>query len=201
MIQEINLYQPIFRREKVIFSAMTLLYAMAVVAVGLMLIYGVGVFTTSQLMAERDQLKRTEQENLQRLEKLSAEFKPKPKSALLQHEIERLEKELAQKQILLAYLDDEAFGNRTGFSSHLEGLARQIRRELWLTGFAFDQGGRHVQLQGRTTAPVHVPRYLQRLSDEQAFSGQDFTSIKMQRDEKQPSTVDFIVDSQVESGS
>lgn len=201
MIQEINLYQPIFRRERIIFSAVTLLYAMAIVALGLMFIYGIGAFTTSQLEAERDQLKRTEQENLKRLATLSAQLKPKPKSALLEHKITQLEKSLVQKQLLLAYLDDDAFGNRTGFSQHLEGLARQIRRDLWLTGFAFDQGGRHVQLQGQTTAPVNLPRYLQRLSNEQAFTGQDFTSIKIQRDEKRPGTVDFYVTSQKEGGS
>nr|WP_242467993.1 PilN domain-containing protein [Halorhodospira neutriphila] len=68
---------------------------------------------------------------------------------------------------------------RQGFSPILEGLARQRVARLWLTDFTV--GAERLRLHGRATHPRLVPRFLDALAREPAFSGTRFADFRMQR--------------------
>ena len=57
--QQVNLYQPIFRKQRQIFSAMTMAQAGAIVAVALIGFYFLGLSRVTALEAQVEQLERT----------------------------------------------------------------------------------------------------------------------------------------------
>src|SRR5258706_453055 len=61
MYQQINLYQPIFRKQRQIFSATTLAQVLGVVAAALLLLYGYGLLQVRGLEAQVVQLEGREQ--------------------------------------------------------------------------------------------------------------------------------------------
>ena len=52
MSQQVNLYQPIFRKERRKFSAMTMLQAMGIAVLGIGLLYGYTFWQVRQLRGE-----------------------------------------------------------------------------------------------------------------------------------------------------
>ncbi len=60
MYQQINLYQPIFRKQRQIFSATTLAQLLGIVAAALLLIYGYGLLQVRGLEGEVVQLEGRE---------------------------------------------------------------------------------------------------------------------------------------------
>ena len=58
--QQINLYQPIFRRQRQIFSALTMAQAVGVFVTALLTIYGYGLWQVRGLEAEALQLEGRE---------------------------------------------------------------------------------------------------------------------------------------------
>lgn len=66
-----------------------------------------------------------------------------------------------------------------GFSGYLSDLAAQHVDGLALDRIEFNQGGRHILLSGETAAPIHVPRFLQRLSDGDSFRGHRFDEFRL----------------------
>ena len=195
MMQQINLYQPIFRKEKRIFSSIAMLWSLCIALLGLMLIYGVGLWHTRGLEKERLHMQASITSSEQKVKLLEAQYPVREESKRLQAREKTLQRELRAKQLIATRLGNRSFGNRTGFSAHLAGLARQRVRNLWLTGFSLLQGGTVVELRGETTAADDVPRYLKRLSAESVFSGTHFRRLEMERPEERDWLIRFNVTS------
>ena len=142
MMQQINLYQPIFRKEKKVFSAQAMLEVTIIVVAILLIIYGIGLWKTQQLedsVAERKQGLKQQQASLEQFRK---QFPQKEKDKLLPQRIARLEKTVAQKQQIVSALSGGGdYGNREGFSEILSGFARQHTDGIWLDSLEIDQGG------------------------------------------------------------
>ncbi len=195
MTQQINLYQPMFRREKKVFSAAVMVQMGFVAAFGFMLIYGysywqsVGVAdNVSTLESNRDAM----QENL--LE-LTRQFPAKQKSKLLEKKIEQLSVELEERHRVSTALSSGDFGDVNGFGDHLEALARQHVEGTWLTRVSVASGGRSVGIAGSALFPELIPAYIQRLSAEAVFSGFSFDVLELQRAGEGRSQVDFVLSS------
>lgn len=191
--QQVNLYQPIFRREKKVFSARTLLVAGALAALGLFAIYSVALVRTQQLERQLNQQQVALDASQSRLQALSQARAAQGADPALEQRIERLRAERNFKLDMLDRLQRNQFGNRAGFSAYLRGLSRQHVPELWLTRVIVDNGGTELMLEGSAMAPAIVPRYLQRLSHESAFSGKEFRSVRMQRPEERDWHIDFTL--------
>lgn len=183
MNQNINLYQPIFRRQRKIFSADTMLVMMAVLLAGLVLITLFGHWRQAQLDDRVAQLESQEEQALERLTSLEETLPPRRESPALQRAVAEAEREVELKRRALEVLDQGMLGQQTGFSTHLLALSRQRVEPVWLTGIHIDKGGAKLDLHGRTQRASQVPVYLQRLSDETVFAGTDFRRMRIQRTE------------------
>lgn len=183
MNQNINLYQPIFRRQRKIFSADTMLVMMAVLLGGLVLITLFGHWRQGQLADQVAQLQSQEDQALERLTSLQETLPPRRESPALQRAVTEAEREVELKHRALEVLDEGMLGQQHGFSSHLLALSRQRVEPVWLTGIHISQGGAQLDLHGRTQQASQVPVYLQRLSDESVFAGTDFRRMRIQRTE------------------
>ena len=181
MYQQVNLYQPIFRKQRQIFSAATMGQAVGVVAAALMAIYGYALVKVSSLEAEVVLLEGREQSLTTQLARIDPSVSARRREEL-ETEVRRLNATLADQQRLIDVLRDQPLGRTEGFSGYLAALARQRTPELWLTALAINGGNGAIELAGRSLAPELVPEYMQRLGGETALAGQRFDLFEIERD-------------------
>lgn len=183
MNQNINLYQPIFRRQRKIFSAETMLSMMGILIVGLVAIFLFSQWRYGQLEDRVEQLAEQEEQALARLSSLEETLPKRQESPALRRAVEEAERDRELKRRALEVLDDGVLGEQKGFSGYLTALARQRVEPVWLTGIRIGGGGAELDLRGRTQQASQVPVYLQKLSDEAIFSGTDFRRMQIDRTE------------------
>jgi hypothetical protein len=181
MYQQINLYQPIFRKQRQIFSAVTMLQAVGVVAVALLGLYGYGLAKVGALEAEVLQLEGREKALATQLMRIDPALSAN-RRAELEAELRRLNATLLDQQRLIDVLREQPLGGTEGFSSYLAALARQRTPELWLTEIGINGGTAAIELAGRSLTPSLVPEYMQRLGQEPALAGQQFDRFEIELD-------------------
>ncbi|GMR07387.1 MAG: hypothetical protein BMS9Abin26_0390 [Gammaproteobacteria bacterium] len=181
MIQQVNLYHPMFRKQEKVFSARTLLQSTLIILIGIVLFSVYAKWQVIALESELGNLEQQQTSRLQRIEKVGKQFPVKLKDARLEARVGEMQQESSTKQRLIQVLSTRSFGVTSGFSSHLEGLARQHLDGMWLKSISLTDGGSRLGLVGSTFAPELVPQYLQRLSAEEVFAGVEFRTFNMQR--------------------
>jgi Tfp pilus assembly protein PilN len=200
MNQQINLYQPIFRKQKEFLSAI----AMAQLSVVALLFFaGLYGYSLHQMQQMQSQL-ATVKNNVTKMKVSVAEFQSRQvlivPSKLLQAEINRASDELAQRKRIVNVLSKGSFANTTGFSGHFEALARQHLNGSWLTGISIETGGESISLKGITYAPELVPRYLQRLLEEAVFAEASFSLMELNRSAENTEEILFTVGTDIGEG-
>lgn len=191
--QHVNLYQPIFRRQRQIFSAATMLGIICVVALGLLAVYGYGRWHTRALELEAERLEQREQAFSERLASIDSGAGNEARREL-EAELERLNDKLAAQHKLLDALRDEPLSDSDGFSPQLAALARAHRDGVWLTELAIDGTTGAVELAGRALSADRVAAYLKLLSRESELSGKRFELMRIERSDEHAG-VDFRVSS------
>lgn len=198
MQQQVNLYQPIFRRQEKRFSAKKLLGLFVGAAFFFTAVYGYARWNVHALETQLVDSQNQYNTELKRVDELSRQFPVKRKSSSLEKKLARLRTERDAKQTLIGLLRGRsALGNVEGFSGHMEGIARQRVDGMWVTGFHLDGGGERIDIQGSSLRPELVPKFLQNLSAENSFTGAEFRVFKMQRDEKNRAAIDFVLQTQL----
>ena len=182
MNQNINLYQPMFRRERKLFSAHTMGISIAILVAGLVLIQIVNQLGYNRLETRLTELEQEEQQALDRLERMREELPTPTESPALQQRVERTEQQRDLRRRALELLDAGEVGRSEGFSEHLAGVARQRIDPVWLTRIHLSEGGRHIHFEGRTLNPDRVPGWVRRLADEAAYEGVTFRHMRIEQD-------------------
>lgn len=198
MTQQVNLYQPIFRKQKRKFSAMAILQATAAMVLGIVALYG---YTWWQVHELRNEAKHTDKQlatMTARLDDVTKQFGALLTSKPLQEQVAGLERRVAEKQKLQQALQGATLTNTQGFSDYFVAFARQHIPGLWLTSFSIVGATEQLTLQGRSMDPEIVPRYIQQLSAERRLGGIEFQSFQMSRPAPDPKAgpvpyVEFLV--------
>jgi hypothetical protein len=180
--QQVNLYQPIFRRQRQIFSAATMLQSAAVVVVALLTIYFYGVWQVGLLQAQVLELEGRERAYSARLARLDPSENTNRRQEV-ERELERLNSTLLAQQRLIDILRDQPLGSTAGFSAELAALGRRHSSGLWLTELRINGGTDSIELVGRTSDPGMIPAYLLRLGEEDALAGKRFDRFEIERTE------------------
>jgi len=178
MSQQINLFNPAFRRQRKDFSAATMLQALGVLMATTFAFHAfqayqnralerVSVENARLLTASRDQLVRVSQELAVRVSDRS-----------VAEELARAEERLQARRGLLAALRAGAGGNVQGFSGYLAALARRTMPGVWLTGIEMGKSNELV-LRGRVLQSELVPTYIERLSAEEPFAGRTVSELRL----------------------
>jgi hypothetical protein len=202
MLQQVNLYEPIFREDHKLFSAITICVGLGAVAAGLA---AITTFYWMHVVSLDRQLRDVHaQESAQ--DKLIAEAKGVVEQAGSQQTIDDHLKamaiELGRRQQALRYLrggdpggDGTVHANR-GFVGRMTALARQQLDGVWLTGATFVSGSEGFELTGAAMSGALVPIYLGRLTNEPAIAGTRLQTIEI-RQPKKPNgaQVEFVVSS------
>ncbi|BBP04007.1 hypothetical protein TPL01_16140 [Sulfuriferula plumbiphila] len=179
MSQQINLYNPLFRRQKKYFSTVTMLQALGLTLLGSLLVYGYAWYRTSELEQRSLQTAESYQATQVRLAQATAAFGPRQPSKLLQDEIVRTDGQVKARRQIIDLLGKGELGNTQGFSEYLRALSRQTLGGLWITGFHVSGTGSDMAINGRTLQPELVPVFINRLKKEPVLAGKTFSMLEM----------------------
>jgi hypothetical protein len=174
VMQQINLYRPIFRRQEKKFSGTAMLQAGAAIVAGVVLLYG---FLLWQLHDMRGALRTAEQQQAAasaRLQEAARRLGVSGAQPGAADPVARLEQQVAALRQTQQALNRDLTVSKGGYSDYFEALARQHMSGLWLTGVTISDAGANLRLEGRTLDAVNVPRYVQRLGAERVLAGKEF---------------------------
>ncbi|MGB5260847.1 MAG: hypothetical protein WBO34_10035 [Gammaproteobacteria bacterium] len=190
MYQQINLYQPVFRRQRKVFSAATLLQVTGIAAALLLGFYIHASWTVSSLDATAASMAM----QYQRLEEQLGILENAGSESDVHAEVERLQQMLTRRQALLDSLTQLDFRESTAFSEFFETLATRTLPGVWLTGISLNEDG-ETELRGTTLNPKLVPRYLQAMPDQPRFLDLHQGSVHLTRAGPETPDVNFILSS------
>jgi cell division protein FtsL len=181
MSQQINLFNPIFMKQRKYFSLLAMLQALGMIIAGSLIFYGYAIYQVNQLNRQLEENTKRYNAEQARLASYVAEFSPQQSSQLLQNEVQRLEKQVAAENEIIDTLKSGAVGNTIGYSEYMRAFARQAVQGLWLTGFKVTGDAAQISLSGGVLSPELLPVYIQRLGKERIMRGKTFSTLKMQQ--------------------
>jgi len=181
MSQQINLFNPIFLKQKKTFSALNMLEALGLLLIGVIVFYGLAGFQTTELARQAGETARLYRQSKLQLAEVSARYAPKKADAELDAQVASLQAQISARQALLGSLGVGALTNDTSYAEYMRALARQSLGGLWLTGFRVSNGGAQMEIVGRALQPELVPSYIRRLNQERTMKGRAFDSLSMAR--------------------
>lgn len=178
MSQQINLYNPIFLKQKHYFSAATMAQALVLVLAGSLGMYAFEVRQNRTLegaLADTDKQISTQREQMIRFSK---EHSAQGASRALTDELTRSQQRLQQRQALLADIQTGVGGDVDGFARYLSALARQHVPGVWLTGVQIGPKSDLV-IKGRALESQMVPAYIRALNREEPMAGRRVAELQM----------------------
>lgn len=177
MTQQINLFNPIFRKQRKIFTSVTMLRALGVLLLGTLAVALVGQRSVAVLQQQANLGAERLAQKQARLVTVNADFAPRQKSAALAEELAQAEARAVALRGVAATLNKGDLGNTAGYAEYFRALARQNPDGVWLTGVSIHGAGSEVGVQGRALDAALVPTYLTRLSREKIMQGKTFGSL------------------------
>lgn len=181
MSQQINLFNPVFLKQKKYFSVLAMLQALVMIALGSGAFYGYAAHQVKLLARQSEETSKRYTAEQLRLTRYTAEFSPQQSSQMLEEELKNAEAKAATQRELIETLKSGVIGNTTGYSEYMRAFARQAVPGLWLTGFNITGDAAQMSINGAVLSPELVPAYIQRLSSEKVMRGKIFASLQMQQ--------------------
>jgi hypothetical protein len=184
MRQQVNLHQPIFRRQRKAISAVMVATTFGVLAVSLTAfsVYtsrGVAQLESEVAMLTEQQAKRQEQ-----LGEVSETLTREARRSDVEARVKALKATLSERTQALQVLQSGAAGQTSGFATRMEALARRHVNGLWIDRLALSGTRSTMSISGGSVDADIVPAYLRSLSGETVLSGTRFDDFVIERPEK-----------------
>ena len=179
MSQQINLFNPVFLKQRKVFTSLAMAQALGVLVAGLAVLAWYSGRSVSQLQAQADQSARQLERRQARLLAATAEMRPPARSAQLDAQLAELELRLKALRDAGDVIGRGAIGNTRGYADYFRAFARQDTPGLWLTGVSIEGAGFGISIEGRATDAALVPEYLGQLSGETVLKGKTFASLQI----------------------
>jgi Tfp pilus assembly protein PilN len=180
MTQQINLYNPAFRRVRDLLSASAVTIVAAVCVALVLGLSSWAQWQARQRASEAAVLDAQLKQEQAVLAAMTVELSAPHKNAQLEAELAAATLALQGREDVVRALRNGVAGNPDGYAETLQALARQAMPGLWLTGFTIADGGSAMTLRGRSLDPAQVPAFIKRLAAEKAFQGRQIAEISMQ---------------------
>ena len=181
MSQQINLFNPIFLKQKKIFTSVPMAEALGVLLVGALAVAFYGQQNVAALVAESAITSKQLAQRQARLASVTAQFSPRQKNAELALNLATAEQELQSLHEVAGVLSRGEIGNTRGYSGYFRALARQSESGVWLTGVSIVGAGIEIGVRGRASQPALVPAYIGRLGRETVMRGKTFSSLQIEQ--------------------
>lgn len=181
MSQQINLFNPVFLKQRKYFSLLTMLQAFGMIIAGSLLFYGYALYQVRLLNDQSVESAKRYNAEQAHLVRYAAEFSPQQANQALQSEVQHLERQFTEQFELVETLKSGAVGNTSGYSGYMRAFSHQMAQGLWLTGFSMSGDGAQISLSGGVLSPELLPAYIQRLGQEPVMQGKSFATLQMQQ--------------------
>lgn len=181
MSQQINLFNPIFLKQKKIFTAVHMAQTLGVLLLGALAIAAYGTVMTSDLEKHAAAGKAALAAREARLAEVVREFPPREKSKEMERELANKLAEVRALQDVQGVLQRGDIGNTAGYSEYFRAFARQNVHGVWLTGVNIVGAGKDIGMEGKALQPELVPGYIQRLTREAVLQGKTFGTLEIGR--------------------
>jgi Tfp pilus assembly protein PilN len=193
MEQQVNLYQPILRAEKRIFSARAIGGSLLTLAVCLGGLHAFGAWRTGRIERSVAIIERQVAAETSQRDAVGAALRPSRSIVELQAQALELIADIAARERALDLVNRDTASPATGFAARLEALGRRQIDGLWLRTIVVGSGDGLLALQGATVDRRLVPQYLAALAEEHAFDGVRFDKLAMRqaRREEAPAQLMF----------
>jgi hypothetical protein len=184
--QQINLFNPVFLKQKKYFSAVTMAQALGLIMLGAGAMALYANMQLAGLRPQADAVTAQLEAAKAQLALVNAGHGARKKDDVLDAKVRRTEANVVALQRVTTMLRQGEIGNARGYSDYMRAFSRQIVDGVWLTGFSIGAGGSDIALAGRALRPELVPAYLSRLSSEPTMRGRAFGVMEMQTPEAVP---------------
>ncbi len=191
MYKQINLYQPVFRKQEKIFGTATLLLIIGAVMCLLLAIIAHAHWTLGAMEQTAQSLQQQVTHLSGQLTTLQAQRRT-PDTAALERKIAALHTSIEQRNRLLSQFDRLLLQQEKGFASWFEALAGLRMPGLWLEGVSIDNEQR-VELRGLALDARLVPRYLQQLEATGKGHDKPFATVSVTRLDSQRPQLQFVL--------
>jgi hypothetical protein len=179
MSQQINLFSPLFRKQKKLFTAVAMAQAVGLMIVALALVYGYARFQVGHLerqVAISDSQLKGALEKIKALPGVNAGAEEEKK---LDVQIAELDARAAATEQLIAQSGDG--GRARSYIEPLRALARQRLEGVWLTSISLAGDTGELSLSGRALQAALVPQYIEHLRRDEVMSGRRFSTLAIER--------------------
>jgi hypothetical protein len=185
MSQQINLFNPLFRKQGFSFtSATAMLYGAGIAVVLMAAVAAYANYELRSAQAAAQAVDAEYQAAVAKRDALAAAVAALKPNSELEKEVLALEATLFSRREVVDTLKSGAIGNTQGFSEYMLAFSRQSVSGLWLTGF--DVVGNELAIQGRTLNADLVSKLLVRLNQEKALNGRQFGAMRINRQAAPP---------------
>ncbi len=182
MSQQINLYDPLFRKRGFSFtSATAMLYGIGIAIAAAALAAAYQDHKLREVSQQARSVESALKEAQAQRDKLAAEQVTRKPDPRLGDEIAALSEKLKSRQEVIAALQSGAVGTQGGFSDYLRAFSQQSVSGLWLTSFNIASGGNDLSISGRALSADLVPNYLKRLNQETIMQGRQFAALRIDK--------------------
>jgi Tfp pilus assembly protein PilN len=179
--QQINLFNPIFLKQKKHFSAITMAQALGIIAVGCLLIYAYSSVQLAKRTTEASDTAAQVIKTKDQLIAISTQFGEQKNNQALDAELIKAQADIKSLQQVFDEIQSGNFGDTNGYSSYFRGFSRQIIDGVWLSGIRIEGAGHDINLRGHATSPQLIPAYLARLRREADMQGKSFSELAIDR--------------------
>ena len=186
MSQQINLFNPIFLKQRKYFSSVAMMQALGILLAGCVLIAAYAQYQVNTLSRESANSDAQLAAVKNQLAEVVAQYGPKPKSQSLEMQIHKTEAELNSVKKVFDILQRGDIGNTDGYSAYFRALARQTMNGVWLTGLDLNGAGNEIALHGRAVEPELLPIYINRLKTERIMQGKSFGTLEIKSPQAGP---------------
>lgn len=187
-MQSVNFYFDEYRPKPLTFDSR---FALLAISTTLILFVGFGVFKSSHLASQTEQLK-LKQTQLKKLEAdqlvIQQQMRTANKKASLDEQIANRQKSLTRYRKILANMQQPDNYVATPYSLILEQLGEQKSRTVWLTKININSQA--LSLHGSSTKTEAIPRYVEALKNSDSLKRQ-FDELKVERDQTDSRFVNF----------
>jgi len=176
--QQINLFNPVFLKQKRYFSAAAMAQAGGLILVGVLAIYALQVRQTRAVERVAAEVQRQLDERKAQITVFARQTSGETSKALAA-ELEATESRLVERRALLDDVRTGVGGDAKGYSRYLTALARANTGGVWLTGVEIGGKSGDLVIKGRALESALVPAYIDALKRQAPFAGRRVGELKV----------------------
>jgi hypothetical protein len=187
--QQINLFNPVFLKQKKTFNFVNMLQAVAVLCALQFVLLAYGRYVLAKVEKDAADGKVALERKQQELNRTLEQYKPRQSDPALLAEIAQVEADIAALRRVETVLNQGSLGNTSGYSEYFRAFARQNVSGMWLTGVNIVGAGVDIAVEGRAMQAALIPGYISRLTGEQVMSGKAFADLRIERPMETPAAL------------